>query len=90
VWGLSATSPGVYAAIGGAGGACASFDETGGATSWSIPASGNVHSITLLGGLAYCGGHFGGAGAFGGQTRHQLAAAHARTGPSPRCPAGQQ
>jgi hypothetical protein len=80
VWGLSATSSRVYAAIGGGGGACASFDAASGATSWSIPTNGNAQSVTLLNGLAYCGGHFGGAGAFGGRTRYKLAAADATTG----------
>jgi hypothetical protein len=80
VWGLSATSSRVYAAIGGAGGACASFDAANGATSWSIHTNGNAQSITLLNGLAYCGGHFSGVGAFDGQTRYKLAAADATTG----------
>jgi hypothetical protein len=70
----------VYAAIGGAGGACASFPSAGGDASWSIHANGNVRTVALQNGLLYCGGHFGGTSSFGGQTRYKLAAADPATG----------
>jgi hypothetical protein len=76
VYGLATGPSRVYAAIGGAGGACASFSAGGGSPLWSISANGNVRSVTLLNNLVYCGGHFGGSSSFGGQTRHKLAAAN--------------
>jgi hypothetical protein len=82
VYGLTTDANGsrVNAAIGGAGGACASFSAGGGDPLWSIPTNGNVRSVALLNGLVYCGGHFGDTSSFGGQTRFKLAAADPATG----------
>jgi beta-propeller uncharacterized protein DUF5122 len=82
VYGLTSNpnAPRIYAAIGGAGGTCASFASGGGDALWSIQANGNVRSVALLNGLVYCGGHFGGTSSFGGQTRYKLAAADPGTG----------
>lgn len=73
--------PHLLAAVGGAGGACASLNASTGKLEWSKHTNGNVQAVTAIGGVAYCGGHFGGAGSFDGTfTRHKLAAVDQGTG----------
>lgn len=57
---LTADADRLYAAVGGGGGACSAYDATTGQTMWSDHTTGNAQSVNLLGGLLYCGGHFGG------------------------------
>lgn len=40
------------------GGVCLSVDGQTGATNWSHRTDGNVQAIAVVGGVAYCGGHF--------------------------------
>ena len=78
--GLQATAGGLFAAIGGPGGRCSAFDPTTAATRWSVHTNGNVQAVALLGGLAYCGGHFNGTRSFGDTDRYKLAAVDATSG----------
>ena len=70
----------VYVAVGGGGGACAALNSSNGSMAWSEHTNGNVQAVRLIGSTAYCGGHFSGAGSFGGQTRYKLAAVNVATG----------
>ncbi len=74
----------LLAAVGGAGGGCASLNAATGASQWNVHANGNVQAVTALDGAVYCGGHFGpnsgGEAPFGGQVRYKLAAADESTG----------
>ncbi len=62
--GLTADADHLYAAVGGGGGACTAYNGSTGSTVWSDHTNGNLQSVNLLGGLLYCGGHFGGTGSF--------------------------
>lgn len=70
----------LLAAVGGAGGGCASLNAATGATRWSDHTNGNVHAVTALAGTVYCGGHFDGPGSFDGQIRNKLAAVNESSG----------
>jgi fibronectin type 3 domain-containing protein len=70
----------VYAAAGGAGGACTALNAATGAVAWSDHSNGNMQSVRLSGGLLYCGGHFSGTASFMGQDRQKLASVDAATG----------
>jgi hypothetical protein len=64
----------LYVAAGGGGGGCTALNATTGAKIWGKHANGNVQAVTYNHGIVYCGGHFGGAGSFDGQTRYKMAA----------------
>ena len=70
----------LLAAVAGSGGGCASLDAATGKTLWSKHANGNMQAVTAMGSTVYCGGHFGGLGSFGGQTRFKLAAVDENSG----------
>lgn len=63
----------VYLAVAGNGGACTAFSASTGARIWSVHSNGNVQTVAYLDGVVYCGGHFGGADAFGTATRYHMA-----------------
>ncbi|MGV1008703.1 MAG: hypothetical protein ACOYBY_08855 [Dermatophilaceae bacterium] len=44
--------------VGGSGGACTSMNGTTGKQRWSVRTDGDVQAAELVGGLAWCGGHF--------------------------------
>jgi hypothetical protein len=77
---LSISGTHLLAAVAGSGGGCASLDAATGKTLWSKHANGNMQAVTALNGTVYCGGHFGGAGSFEGQTRFKLAAVAENSG----------
>lgn len=70
----------VYVAAGGGGGACAGLDARTGASLWSQKANGDMQGVEVIGDVVYCGGHFGGTGAFAGVERQKIAAVDAATG----------
>ncbi len=82
--GLTADADHLYAAVGGGGGACTAYNGSTGSTVWSDHTNGNGQSVNLLGGLLYCGGHFGGTGSMtatnGTFDRQHLAALNTGTG----------
>jgi hypothetical protein len=80
VFALDVTGGSVYAGMGGGGGRCTAFTETTGSRRWEHTSNGNVQAVTHLNGVVYCGGHFGGTGSFGGQSRQKLAAVDAAAG----------
>lgn len=61
-------------AVGGSGGACTSVSPSSGSVQWSKLSNGNLQAVTISGGTAYCGGHFGGSSSFDGQPRYKAAA----------------
>lgn len=67
----------LYLAVAGGGGACTALNATSGARVWSKHSNGNVQDVTYNHGVVYCGGHFGGTGAFDGLTRYKAAAVQA-------------
>jgi len=64
----------LYVAAGGGGGGCTALSTTTGTKIWGKHANGNVQAVVYNHGYVYCAGHFGGSGAFDGQTRYKLAA----------------
>lgn len=64
----------LYVGAGGGGGGCTALNATTGAKIWGKHTNGNVQAVVYNHGFVYCGGHFGGAGSFDGQTRYKLAA----------------
>jgi hypothetical protein len=64
----------LYLAVAGSGGACTALNASTGARIWTVHTNGNVQAVTYNHGIVYCGGHFGGDGAFAGLTRYHLAA----------------
>ena len=70
----------LLAATAGTGGGCASLDAATGKTRWSKHANGNMQAVTALNGTVYCGGHFGGLGAFANLVRYKLAAVDESSG----------
>jgi hypothetical protein len=79
-YGLTTDSTRVYAAIGGSGGEVRGLSALTGGTQWSVRTNGNVHGVGVFNGVLYVGGHFGGAGSFGGQERYKLAAVNPSSG----------
>lgn len=67
-------------AAGGSGGACASVDPLSGTLKWSQHTNGNVQAVALVGDAVLCGGHFNGAGSFGGERRYKLGIVDADSG----------
>jgi hypothetical protein len=72
----------LYLAVAGSGGACTAFSATSGKRIWTKHTNGNVQAVVYNNGYVYCGGHFGGSGAFDGQTRYKIGAVSA-TSPYP-------
>lgn len=70
----------IFVGVAGQGGACASVNDATGAVQWSKHTNGNLQAVSVSGPTVYCGGHFNGAGAFDGQTRHKLASVDVTTG----------
>lgn len=70
----------VYAAVGGSGGACTALNGSNGSRVWSDHSNGNMQSVRLMGGVLYCGGHFGGTASFAGLSRQKLASVDPGTG----------
>jgi hypothetical protein len=64
-------------AAAGGGGGCTALSATTGAKIWGKHTNGNVQAVVYAHGIVYCGGHFGGSGAFDGQTRYKIAAVNA-------------
>jgi hypothetical protein len=71
---VSLVGSALYLAVAGSGGACTALNASTGARIWTVHTNGNVQAVTYNHGIVYCGGHFGGDGAFGGLTRYHLAA----------------
>ncbi len=63
--------------VGGAGGACTSMNGTSGSQAWTHRNDGDAQAVELIGGTAWCGGHFEKTG---GVTRTKLAAFNADSG----------
>ena len=80
IFDITSDGTNVYAAAGGAGGACTALNTATGAVTWSDHSNGNMQSVRLSGGLLYCGGHFSGTASFMGQNRQKLASVDAATG----------
>ncbi len=71
----------VYPGIAGSsGGRCAGFNATSGARAFWIVTNGNVQATSYQNGILYCGGHFSGAGSFGGLQRAKEGAVNTTTG----------
>lgn len=70
ILGAALDSGNVYLAVGGWNGACASVNGSTGAQNWYRLTDGNANGITVVGGVAYCGGHFA---EMSGLTRHHVA-----------------
>jgi hypothetical protein len=64
-------------AAGGGGGGCTALSATTGAKIWGKHTNGNVQAVVYSHGIVYCGGHFGGSGAFDGLTRYKIASVSA-------------
>lgn len=77
VYGTDLVGSTLYLAVGGGGGACTALSATTGARIWTKHTNGNLQAVTLVGGVVYCGGHFGGVGSFGGEERYHLAGVNA-------------
>ncbi len=93
VFDLELVGPTLYVAAAGGGGACTALDATTGARVWTKHTTGDVQAVAYNHGVVYCGGHFGGVGAFGGLTRYkiagvQAAAPYATTAFAPRFNSG--
>lgn len=67
----------LYVAAAGGGGGCTALSATSGTKIWGKHSNGNVQAVVYNHGFVYCGGHFGGSGAFDGQTRYKIAAVSA-------------
>jgi hypothetical protein len=78
---LSVSPNRLYAGIAGSsGGRCGGFNATSGGRVFWIIANGNVQATSYQNGILYCGGHFTGAGAFGGLQRAKLGAVNTASG----------
>jgi len=80
VFDLATDGTRLFEGVGGSGGACTVVDAVTGSQVWSKHTNGNVQSVAVVNGTVYCGGHFGGAGAFDGQVRYKLAAVDLASG----------
>jgi hypothetical protein len=77
VLGMQLVGSTLLVAAGGGGGGCTALNATTGAKIWGKHTNGNVQAVVYSYGIVYCGGHFGGSGAFDGQTRYKIAAVSA-------------
>lgn len=80
VYDITQSGSRLYLAVAGSGGACTAMDAVTGAVAWSKHTNGNLQGVQVVGGVAYCGGHFTGAGGFDNLTRYKLAAVDTATG----------
>ncbi len=68
---LTYVSGTLYLGVGGSGGACAAVSPTSGSRIWYRTTDGDVESVSVVDGLAYCSGHYG---YMSGLTRKHIAA----------------
>jgi hypothetical protein len=67
----------VYVAAVGSGGACTGMNASTGARLFSKHANGDMQSVKVVGGVVYCGGHYGGTNGFDGLVRYKIASVSA-------------